>query len=331
MKFLKLLILVIFFMLIPQQVQAIETPNCDLGYKLNFLTNACGKVKVPENGRLNRFGDDFECNRGYQRNEKFQTCNEIKLPENGVLTVAGNDWKCISNYERDGNSCVKVLLPKNAKFFIQGPDWFCNSNYQKQDGKCQIFDIPANAHLSYTGNDWICNSGFVKNPDKKSCGPVFVPANGLANYLGSFNCASGYRKIGDKCEKQPDIENGRFYELGADFFCSKGYNKNEAERKCEKIKIPENAHQDSLSLEGWTCNSEYIKEGNECKRFTLPEHGFWFNNNWGCELGFRKNPTNISCDKISLPENARYTNTYDGWVCNSGYTKNYRENRCDTN
>lgn len=328
MKFLKLSLLIALFLLLPVTIFATKNITCETGYIRSTL-GVCEEIKAPEHAKLNRFKDDFECERGYTKNLKNWSCDQIKLPENGTLTVAGNDWTCIATYKRVGDTCEKVTLPENAKFYDQGSDWYCNAGYQKQEEKCIKLEVPSNAHQAYSGNDWECNKGFAISDDKKSCIEVKIPSNATANYIGSFNCDSGYKKVGDKCEKQPDIENGKFYTQGADFYCNNGYKKNESERKCEKIKIPDNAHEDNLSLEGWSCNSEYLKRGDKCEKFTLPEHGYWFNNTWGCELGWRKNPTAQSCDKINLPENAHYVNTYDGWACNNNYTKNYKENRCN--
>lgn len=329
MRFLKLSILLVILLLLPVTIFASKSvETCKTGFQKNAL-GICEAIKAPENGKLNSFKDDFECDRGYRKNSDNWSCDPIKLPENGVLTVAGNDWTCIANYKRDGDQCIKVILPENAKFYVQGSDWYCNFGYEKQNDKCVKLEIPSNAHWSYDGNDWECNKGFTESDDHKSCIEVKIPDNADSNYIGTFNCNSGFKKVGDKCEKVPDIENGKFYSTGADFYCLNGYKKNESERKCEKIKVPENAHEDNLSLEGWRCNKEYKREGNECKKFTLPEHALFSRDSWKCELGFRKNPTADSCDKISLPENAHYTDTYDGWLCNSGYTKDYKENRCN--
>lgn len=312
MKFLKLFILLITFLILPVTIIA-SNPE----------------TKAPENSKLNSFKDDFQCDRGYTKNFKDWKCEKIALPENAVLTLAGNDWSCISQYKREGDKCVKVKLPENAKFYVQGPDWYCNFGYEKQGDKCVKLEITSNARWSYDGNVWECNKGFRESDDNKSCIEVKIPENAQSNYIGTFTCSSGYKKVGDKCEKQPDIENGKFYTAGADFYCNNGYKRNESERKCQKIIIPENAHEDSLTLEGWSCNKEYRREGSECKKFTLPEHAFWVDNTWKCELGYKKNPTAQSCDKISVPENARLADTYDGWLCNAGYEKNYRENKCE--
>lgn len=331
MKYLKLIFLIAIFLLLPVTIFASKAKeDCQQGYKKNSL-GLCEELQAPERGKLNSYKDDFECERGYKKNLKNWSCDEIKLPENAVLTVAGNDWTCISEYKREGDHCTKVMLPPNSKFQIQGSDWYCNFGYKKEGNACIKLEIPNNAHWSYDGNDWECNKGYTTTDDKKSCEEVKIPENAQSNYIGTFTCNSGYKKVGDRCEKQPDVEHGHFYTTGAQFYCDKGYKRNESERKCEEIKIPENSHRDDLSLTGWTCNGEYARRGDKCEKFTLPEHAYWFNNNWGCELGYRKNPTSENCDKITLPENAHYTNTYDGWLCNNGYKKNYKENRCDKN
>lgn len=329
MKYLKPILIAIIFLLLPATIFAAKSKEeCQIGFKKNSI-GLCEEVNAPENGKLNSFKDDFECDRGYTKNFKNWSCDKITLPENGVLTVAGNDWTCISEYKREGDRCEKVKLPENARFHIQGSDWYCNFGYEKEGDRCTKLEIPSNAHWSYDGNDWECNKSFKISDDNKSCVEVKIPENAQSNFIGTFTCNSGYKKDNDKCVKVSDVEHGHFYTTGADFYCDKGYARNESERKCEEIKAPENAHKDDLTVEGWACNSEYVRRGDKCEKFTLPEHAYWFNTTWGCELGYRKNPTADSCDKINLPEYAHYANTYDGWVCNSGYTKNYKENRCD--
>lgn len=207
----------------------------------------------------------------------------------------------------------------------------CGVFHKKISDKCIRFDVPSNAHLTYSGNSWDCNRGFKRSTDGNTCEEIRVPVNASANFIGSFNCNSGYKKTGDSCVKAEEVADGKFYETGADFYCLNGYKRNEPERKCEKIVIPANAREDSSSLDGWRCFSGYIKEGSECKEFKLPDHAFWFIDFWGCEPGYKKNSDNKSCDKISIPENAQATATFDGWICNPGYTKNYKENRCDKN
>lgn len=205
----------------------------------------------------------------------------------------------------------------------------CGVFQKKVNDICIHFDVPSNAHLTYSGNSWDCNRGFKRSADGKNCEEIKIPGNAAANFIGSFNCNSGYKKDGDFCVKAKEIENGKFYETGADFYCLNGYERNEDLRTCGKISIPANAREDSSSLDGWRCFSGYIKEGSECKEFKLPEHAFWFIDFWGCEPGYKKNSDNKSCDKISIPENAHAADTFDGWLCNSGYTKNYKDNRCD--
>lgn len=205
----------------------------------------------------------------------------------------------------------------------------CGVFHKKVDDKCVEFKVPSNAHLTYSGNSWDCNRGFKMNSAHTACEEIRIPGNASANTIGNFNCNAGFKRIGDECEKVPDAEHGKFYEFGADFYCYQGFKRNEGTRKCDKIQIPENAFEDSTSLDGWNCFSGYLKEGDECKKFDLPEHGFWFHDFWGCEPGYKKISDRKVCEKIRIPENAHASNTFDGWLCNSGYTKNYRDNRCE--
>lgn len=205
----------------------------------------------------------------------------------------------------------------------------CGVFQKKVSGVCVHFDVPPNAHLTYSGNSWDCNRGFKRSADNNSCEEVKIPSNAEGNLIGSFYCNSGFEKLGNECQKVADVENGKFYVYGSNFYCLVGFKRKEETETCEKILIPANAREDDSSLDGWNCFSGYIKEGNACKEFQLPEHGFWFIDYWGCEPGFKKNTGAKSCDKISIPENAYATGTFDGWLCNPGYSKNYKENHCD--
>lgn len=205
----------------------------------------------------------------------------------------------------------------------------CGVFQKRVNDTCIKFAVPSNAHLTYSGNSWDCNRGFRMSEDKSRCEEIRIPTNATANTTQGFYCNSGFERVGDTCLKAKPIENGKFYEFGANFYCNKGYKRNEETKTCDKIIIPENAFEDSTSLDGWNCFSEYLKQGEECKKFDLPEHGFWFHNYWGCEPGYRKNLVQKNCEKISIPENSHSTDTFDGWVCNSGFTKNYNDNKCD--
>ena len=205
----------------------------------------------------------------------------------------------------------------------------CGVFHKKINDVCIKFDVPSNAHLTYSGNSWDCNRGFKRGGDGLSCEEITIPDHATANLIGNFYCNSGFIRVGDECVKGNDVENGKFYQFGADFYCLDGYHKNEDSGKCEKIIIPSNARADDSSFDGWRCFGGYIKEGSECIKFSLPEHGLWLGDFWKCEQGFKKNIHNNTCEKITIPENAHSADTFDGWACNDGYTKNYRKNRCD--
>lgn len=215
-----------------------------------------------------------------------------------------------------------ILAPREASAQM------CGVFHKKIHDVCVKFDVPSNSHLTYSGNSWDCNRGFRLSEDKTSCEEIKIPDNASANTIEGFYCNSGFQRIGNECKKVSEIENGKFYEIGSDFYCQNGYRKNESQNTCEKIKIPQNAFADSTSFDGFRCFSGYLKEGSECIKFDLPEHGFWFHDYWGCEPGYKKNFNQKMCDKISIPENGHAANTFDGWLCNPGFTKNYAENSC---
>jgi hypothetical protein len=217
---------------------------------------------------------------------------------------------------------VFLCIPQPARAKI------CGSFEKNVNDVCIKFDMPKNAHLTYSGNAWECNRGY-KRTSENTCEEIKIPANSIANFIGGFNCASGHYLKDRECKKAENIENAKFFEFGADFYCAKGFRKNEELRKCEQIKIPENAKADDSSLDGWACLGGYRKEGGECKEYKLPEHAFWEGNIWKCEKGFRKNYGLDTCDKVNIPENAHAVDSTDGWLCNPGFIKNYKENKCD--
>jgi len=50
---------------------------------------------------------------------------------------------------------------------------------------------------------------------------------------------------------------------------------------------------------------------------------------WVCNSGYVKNYVTNSCDKVIVPANATLNWTGSGWTCNSGYKRNYVTNSCN--
>ena len=63
--------------------------------------------------------------------------SQMSIPENAKLNIYGNGWVCNSGYKRVGNGCEVVSIPENAKLNIYGNSWVCNSGYKRVSSKCQ--------------------------------------------------------------------------------------------------------------------------------------------------------------------------------------------------
>ena len=323
--------------------------RCEVGYKLvrseqfsvdsgqQINVDVCEKVQVPAHAQLSGSGDDFQCDRDYRR--VGDLCEQVVIPSNGHIAAGGNDFDCNTGFSKDRDQCVDAVKPNYAKFFPNSDDWYCDSGFRiSEDGKsCEAVTVPANARRSETGTFFYCNRGYKLGENGRDCEKVFVPDYAEGNWIGSWDCNQGYKKVGDKCEKAEVVENGKFLSLGADFYCDPTFRKDEENRKCVIIDLPQNAEYDSSSYGGWRCKQGFVKNlgSNSCDQFRLPEHGFWVGfNSWDCDAGYKKidnraQNSESRCEKVSIPEHAHASTSFDRWDCDSGYEKNYREMRCE--
>ena len=109
--------------------------------------------------------------------------------------------------------------------------------------------------------------------------------------------------------------------------CNSGYKKNGD--VCNKVKVPKNARINDLSVDGWSCNSGYIKYFNQCNKVKVPKNARINDlsvDGWSCNSGYIKYDN--QCNKVKVPKNARINDfSVDGWSCNSGYIK--YDNQCN--
>ena len=111
--------------------------QCPRGYKKSYSTQNCEQINVPENGKLNYSGNNWECEKGYSKNRSNNTCDQINVPKNGKLSYSGNDWECKRGFKknRSNHSCDKVNVPQHAKLNYSGNDWSCIKGYEKNDAR----------------------------------------------------------------------------------------------------------------------------------------------------------------------------------------------------
>lgn len=145
---------------------------CDRGFKKNYSTGNCEQIKVPEHGKLNYFGNDWECEDGYKKNYSTNSCNKVNIPENAKL-ISGSYWSCNKGYKRNysNDTCELIKIPEHGKLNYFGNDWTCESGYKRnyQTNQCDKVICPPNSYESY--GYCFCNSGFMKDHRTGQCNP----------------------------------------------------------------------------------------------------------------------------------------------------------------
>ena len=114
---------------------------------------------------------------------------------------------------------------------------------------CQYPTYPASGGVIYPP------SGYYK--DCYNCPLKRVPNNASTSGIG-YSCNSGYKKIGEVCEKIWAPANATVY--GSSWYCNNGYKK--VRGICEKVIAPLNA---TVYGSTWYCNYGYKKVGNSCQ------------------------------------------------------------------
>ncbi|WP_289007815.1 hypothetical protein, partial [uncultured Idiomarina sp.] len=73
--------------------------------------------------------------------------------------------------------------------------------------------------------------------------------------------------------------------------------------------------------QGWSCNSGYKRQGNQCNKVKVPQNAKindYSPQGWSCNSGYKRQGN--QCNEVKVPQNARI-NEYSpqGWTCNSGF------------
>jgi hypothetical protein len=73
-----------------------------------------GSADIPENAHAKSYGGGWECGYGYRVVD--EACGAIKVPENGYLadSAYGSDWQCDRGYRKVDEACVAIKVPENG-------------------------------------------------------------------------------------------------------------------------------------------------------------------------------------------------------------------------
>jgi hypothetical protein len=172
---------------------AIPTTPSGLGGADSTVQN---KLEIPQNAKLNYYGNGWECQKGFH--QQGSQCVAVEIPQNAKLNYYGNGWECQKGFHQQGSECVAVEIPQNAKLNYYGNGWECQKGFHQQGSQCVAVEIPQNAKLNYYGNGWECQKGFRQQGSE--CVAVEIPQNAKLNYYGNgWECKNGFRQQSNEC------------------------------------------------------------------------------------------------------------------------------------
>ena len=151
-----------------------------------------------------------------------------------------------------------------------------------------------------------------------------VPEHATSAQFGSgWTCNSGYRKVGQACERilVPEHAYLTNRSYGDAWVCNRGYRR--SRDTCIEIVLPNNAYLNSPRGDEWLCHRGYRKAETECILIPVPENAYLTNSTygvgWKCERGFRH--VNQLCEPVVIPEHAHLDMSGHDWRCNPPYRK----------
>ena len=198
------------------------------------------------------------------------------------------DGNPYNNWSFPGN-----VNPYTGKVATGNPDTYLKNYYRNSGSGSSLLYIPYSQPL------------------------VNIPLNAFA-VGSSWYCNSGYRKVGDHCEKVIAPSNATVY--GSTWYCNNGYKK--VGETCEKVIAPTNA---TIYGSSWYCNNGYRRVGNYCEKVIAPANATVYGSTWYCNNGYRR--VGNYCEWVIAPANATVYGS--SWYCNAGYKRNYISNTCE--
>ena len=152
--------------------------------------------------------------------------------------------------------------------------------------------------------------------------PQDLPQNAKASaYSSSWECAHGYQRVRDACEKVVIPANAHLDPSGNRWSCDRGYLS--TPRECVPVKVPANAYLDESFNSGWRCERRFREENGGCVPIVIPAHAHEvdsaYGDGWSCNYGYVVRSG--SCEAVSVPPNAFLTRSGEEWKCNRGFAR----------
>jgi hypothetical protein len=179
-------------------------------------------------------------------------------------------------------------------------------------------ELPEHARASRYGSGWECASGFRRVGD--GCTHIVVPAHGYLDASGrDWRCERGYLNVNDRCVAIQVPQNAYLDDVyGKGWRCERDYR--EVNGACVTIEVPVNAHATASSYgSGWECDRGFRLAGTACSPVAVPAQGFLSRSGDGfeCERGYLKD--DAACVAVQLPANAHLDYSGSDWQCDEGF------------
>jgi hypothetical protein len=179
-------------------------------------------------------------------------------------------------------------------------------------------ELPEHARASRYGGGWECASGFRRVGD--SCARIVVPTHGYLDASGrDWRCDRGYLNVNNRCVVIQVPQNAYLDDVyGKGWRCERDYR--EVNGACVRIDVPVNAHATASSYgAGWECNRGFRLAGTACLPVAVPTQGFLSRSGdaFECERGYRKD--DAACVAVQLPANAHLDYSGSDWQCDEGF------------
>jgi hypothetical protein len=150
--------------------------------------------------------------------------------------------------------------------------------------------------------------------------PLALPPNAKASGYGSrWECAHGYQRVRDACEKVSIPANAHLDPSGNRWRCDRGFVS--THRECVRVEPPANAYLDESFSAGWRCDRRFREEKGRCLPIVIPKHAHEvdssYGDGWACNYGYVARSG--ACQAVNVPANAFLTRSGEEWKCDRGF------------
>ena len=183
-------------------------------------------------------------------------------------------------------------------------------------------NLPENSQSKKYGDGWECMSGY--RAIGNACNKIIVPEHAYEtnrSYGNGWECTHGFRQVDDiGCVEVTIPANGFLAPSGQNWGCLRGFKK--LDGKCQKIILPENAYLNSSSYgQPWLCERGFFEKSGKCDAVFVPENAYLddqsYSNDWRCERGYTA--SGIMCEFIIIPTNAHLDRSGNRWECDRSF------------